>query len=307
MEVTSPAFLKYNNTMKRSSPTLSIITLTRNRAPLLEKNFASLMGQLRPKDEIIVIDNGSTDNTRQVISTYKKKLQIRAYSMQSGKYPHLYNTGVRHAKNEIIVFLDDDCVAEKSLLKNIRSTYIHRPNIIIQGITYSLPKGNIYAEIMGDHYRHFIATNLLDRTHLRILDNKNAAIPRSLILKLDGFCEKLDCGSEDIEFGIRARSHGIPIILNRTIVAHHHERTTFKDFVVQHIRFATCERHLDGMLPKDERIGLVRMSKLLLQLQSAAARELFYLRHGELHKALLLPFLYLTMTCIRTYGYITST
>lgn len=293
--------------MKRHTPTLSIITLTRNRAPLLEKNFASLMGQLRKKDEVIVINNGSTDNTKQILSAYKKKLPIRAYTLDSGKYPHLYNTGVRYAKNDIVVFLDDDCIAGPSLLATIRKAYIGKPNIIIQGFTYSLPKGNIYAEIMGDHYRHFIATNLLDRTHMRVLDNKNAAIPRSLILKLDGFCEKLDCGSEDIEFGIRARSHGVPIILNRSVIAYHHERTTFREFVAQHIRFAACERHLDGLLPKKERIGLVRKSKLLRQLKSAAVRELLYLREGQLHKALLLPFLYLTLACIRMYGYLTST
>ncbi len=293
--------------MKRSPPTLSIITLTKNRAPLLEKNFASLMGQLHAKDEIIVIDNGSTDTTKNVLAAYKKKLPIRDYRTSSGKYPHLYNMGIHKAKNEIIIFLDDDCIASPSFCKNIRKAHQDRPNAVIQGMTYSMPKNNIYADIMGDHYRHFISTNLLDATHLRILDNKNASIPRKLMLKLDGFCEKLDCGSEDIEFGIRLRSHGFPIIFNPKIIAFHHERTTYKDFVVQHIRFASCERHLDGILPIQERIGLVRIPKLLLQCKSALLREMLYLQQGQFQKALLLPFLYLSLACIRTYGYITST
>ena len=290
--------------MKRHVPTLSIITLTHNRADLLAKNFASLIGQLHKHDEIIVIDNNSTDHTRAIISSYKDSLPLRVFHMKTGKYPQLYNAGIRHAKKDIVVFLDDDCIASPTFMKNVRNAHRKHTNAVIQGMTYSIPNGNIYAEIMGDHYRHFITTNLIGSKHLRILDNKNASIPRSLILKLDGFCEKLDCGSEDIEFGIRVRSQGLSILFDPSIVAYHHERTTYRSFVAQHIRFARCESYLDRIVPKNERIGLVRIPKLTLQLKSAFLREYRYITQGKVREAILLPFLYITLSFVRIYGYI---
>lgn len=293
--------------MKSSAyPTLSIITLTRNRAKLLSLNLESLIGQVTHRDEIIIIDNGSTDNTKSVIRAFAKKLPIRAYRVSRGKYPHLYNAGITYAKKDVVVFLDDDCIAGPAFLPRIRKAHASRPNIAIQGMTHSIPKGNIYAEIMGDHYRHFIATNTLSDSHLRILDNKNASIPRKLVVSVDGFCEELDCGSEDIEFGIRLRSSGVTILFDPTIIAYHHERTTYKEFVAQHLRFARCEGHLDRLLPPQERMGLVRIPKLKLQIHSAFAREYSYIKTGKIKEALILPFLYFVLTCIRIYGYATG-
>lgn len=289
--------------MKISPPTLSIITLTRNRAKLLRLNLQSLIGQLSRKDEIIIIDNGSTDDTAPVLRAYAKKLPLQIYRMSRGKYPHLYNAGIRHATKDIVVFLDDDCIASPNYIERIRRAHAKRPNAAIQGMTHSIPKGNIFAEIMGDHYKHFISTNMLDRGHLRILDNKNASIPKKLIMSVDGFCEDLDCGSEDIEFGIRLRSGGIDILFDPTIVAYHHERTTYTDFVAQHLRFARCEGHLDRLLPPHERMGLVRFPKLKRQIVSALIREWSYIRSAKIKEALLLPFLYLVLACIRIYGY----
>lgn len=292
--------------MRNVAPSLSIITLTRNRASLLASNLASLAGQTTKRDEIIIIDNGSTDQTRQVLSVFRDKLPLKIHRIRKGKYPRLYNAGITYAKGSVIVFLDDDCVASPTFLARIRDAHRTNRNAAIQGMTYSIPKGNIYAEIMGDHYRHFLSVNTLHHKMLRIVDNKNASIRRSLILSVGGFCEEVDCGSEDIEFGIRLRSRGASIILDPSIIAFHHERTTFRDFLIQHLRFARCEAHLDKILPPNERMGLVRLAKLKLQIQSAWQRERTYIKTGQFREAMLLPVLYLTLGVIRIYGYITS-
>lgn len=292
--------------MKLSPPTLSIITLTRNRADLLALNLSSLIGQLTPRDEIIVIDNGSTDHTKRVLRSFAQTLPIASYRMSRGKYPHLYNAGIKRATKEIVVFLDDDCIASPTYAQCVRKAHARRPRMAIQGMTHSIPRGNIYAEIMGDHYRHFIATNTLSDSHMRVLDNKNASIARKLILAVHGFCEELDCGSEDIEFGIRLRSGGVPILFDPTIIAYHHERTTYREFVTQHLRFARCEGHLDRLLPPQERMGLIRFPKLKLQVYGACVRELSYIKQGKIKEAILLPLLYVVLACIRIYGYITG-
>ena len=91
--------------------------------------------------------------------------------MTSGSYPQLYNSGIRHAKNDIVVFFDDDCIAAPHFLERIRNAHIHYPDSVIQGMTESIPKGNIYAEVMGDHYRAFLEANKITEKTLRILEH----------------------------------------------------------------------------------------------------------------------------------------
>ncbi len=289
-----------------NKPTVSVITLTKNRARLLERNFASLVGQLGNGDEIVLIDNGSTDDTRDVIRTFRKKLPIRAYQNVAGKYPHLYNTGIRHAQGDIVVFFDDDCTAVPDFIRNIRATHTRHPGEVIQGMTDSVPRDNIYAAIMGDHYRAFLKANTIRSPFLRILDNKNASVSRQLIRKLGGFNESLECGSEDIELGIRLRASGIRIRFVPRIRAFHHERTTLAGFFHQHLRFARCEGRLDRTLPPHERMGISKSGKLPLQLRYAAAREWGYVKRGDIVRAIQLPLLYILLASVRIWGYATS-
>lgn len=284
-------------------PTLSIITLTKNRADLLDANLASLRGQLTGHDEIIIVDNNSTDHTDRVLRRHKHTLPIRVIHRRHGSYPELYNTGLRYAKNDIVVFFDDDCIADPAFLSRIRKVHAHASKIAIQGMTYSIPKGNIYADIMGDHYQAFLQSNMRNNGTLRILDNKNASIRRDVVRSLGGFSNTMKRGSEDIELGIRIQRRGIPIYLDRAIVAYHHERTTFVGFIAQHLRFAASEGYLDRTLPPQERVRLVRWSKVSLQLLAMLRREAFYLRHGKIDYALLTPMLFILLALIRIWGY----
>lgn len=284
--------------------TISLIIVTKNRAQLLSHCLSSLMGQLKNRDEIVIIDNGSTDETSTVIASFAKKLTIHAFPKPKGTFPQLYNSGVAQARGDIVVFFDDDCRATPDFLDNIRRAHTKHPNTVIQGLTKSIPKGNIYADIMGDHYANWIATMLIDNNnHMRTFDNKNASIPRALFTKFHGFSPAMSRGSEDIELGLRLRRNGIPIILDRTILAYHHERTTLAGFLAQHRRFALSEGYLDRVVEPSERLGIIPKKKLFLHMKSVLRREMNYLTHWKLNSVLLLPFLYLALAWIRFTRY----
>ncbi len=88
--------------------TSSLIIITLNRAALLERTLASVKRQLRQIDEIIVIDNGPTHDTEQVVSSFA----ARYVPEPRRGYGYARNRGLAEATGDVLYFLDDDCVPE---------------------------------------------------------------------------------------------------------------------------------------------------------------------------------------------------
>jgi GT2 family glycosyltransferase len=88
--------------------TSSLIIITLNRAALLQRTLQGLARQTRQIDEIIVIDNGPTRDTEQVVSTFT----ARYVPEPRRGYGNARNRGLSEAGGDVIYFLDDDCVPE---------------------------------------------------------------------------------------------------------------------------------------------------------------------------------------------------
>jgi len=93
---------------------ISVIIPTFNRADFLRKAIESVLSQTYRGFELIVIDDGSTDNTYEIVSEFKnnivyiKQKNIGAASAR--------NTGIKRAKNKFLAFLDsDDCWDKEKL------------------------------------------------------------------------------------------------------------------------------------------------------------------------------------------------
>jgi glycosyltransferase involved in cell wall biosynthesis len=97
----------------------SIIIPTRNRANLLKKTIKALSDQLKSGDQLVVVDNNSRDKTAQLIKKFQEHLPV-IYLKSAQKGPSAArNLGFERAKNELIVFLDDDCVVQDKWRANI--------------------------------------------------------------------------------------------------------------------------------------------------------------------------------------------
>jgi GT2 family glycosyltransferase len=88
--------------------TSSLIIITLNRAMLLQRTLEGLARQSRQIDEIIVIDNGPTRETEEVVSAST----ARYVPEPRRGYGHARNRGLAEAGGAVIYFLDDDCVPE---------------------------------------------------------------------------------------------------------------------------------------------------------------------------------------------------
>ena len=91
-------------------PKVSIIIPTYNRVDLLPRAINSVLNQTFQDFELIVVDDGSTDNTKQVVEEFQKKDKRIKYIWQenSGAPAKPRNTGIKNSQGEYIALLDHD-------------------------------------------------------------------------------------------------------------------------------------------------------------------------------------------------------
>jgi len=93
---------------KNNIPKVSVIIPTYNRAYLIGRALKSVLNQSYRDFEVIVVDDGSTDNTNEVIKSFIDE-RIRYYYHKKNKgYPEALNTGLNLARGSFIAFQDDD-------------------------------------------------------------------------------------------------------------------------------------------------------------------------------------------------------
>jgi len=100
---------------------ISVVIPTRNRADLLSATIHSLLSQTLEKNlfEILVIDNGSTDHTAEVVCEFSNKLPNLRYIYAEKPGLHVgRHQGLKEAKGDVLVFADDDIEATSTWLES---------------------------------------------------------------------------------------------------------------------------------------------------------------------------------------------
>lgn len=101
---------------------LSIITPMYNRAYTLERLYASLIAQTDSDFEWIIVNDGSTDNTEELIQTFQKigKVSIRYFYQKNGGKQRAHNRGIRAALGELSVCVDSDDALSPDAIEKVK-------------------------------------------------------------------------------------------------------------------------------------------------------------------------------------------
>lgn len=102
-------------------PLVSVVINNYNYARFLGATIESALGQIYPNVEIIVVDDGSTDDSKTVIESYGE--QIKAIYKPNGGQASAMNAGFAAANGELIYFLDSDDIALPDCLERVIEAY----------------------------------------------------------------------------------------------------------------------------------------------------------------------------------------
>ncbi len=120
---------------------ISVIVPTYNRSQLLTYTLQSLIGQTMNKAdfEVVIVDDGSTDDTFDMIKTYEGLLNFKyVYQIDKGYRPaSARNLGIRVAEGGICMFIDSGIIVKSDCLKqHLRAHNQHGTDLALVGYTY---------------------------------------------------------------------------------------------------------------------------------------------------------------------------
>ena len=121
---------------------ISVVIPLYNKAPYIARALNSVLAQERLPEEIIVVDDGSTDGGGDLVKQFKDPL-IRLIRQENQGVSAARNRGISLAKGELIAFLDADDTWQPGFLKVISEMRELYPQAGIYGTAYDVinPKG----------------------------------------------------------------------------------------------------------------------------------------------------------------------
>lgn len=111
-------------------PLVSLIINNYNYGRFMGDAIESALAQGYPDKEVIVVDDGSTDNSRDVIASYGSR--IKAVLKENGGQASAFNAGFRESKGELVCFLDsDDCWYKNKVEESVKAALAHPDAVLV--------------------------------------------------------------------------------------------------------------------------------------------------------------------------------
>ena len=204
----------------------SFIIPVKNSSATLDRTLKSILNQnLQENFEIIIVDNGSTDNTIEIASKYTDKIFSQPKLNVSG----LRNFGAKNANGNILIFIDSDCVLDNDQISKA-SDYLKREHVGLIGSKYhrSLKINNFQKnlDLFFKLQNNSSSTDWLPSIFI--------IIKKEDFFSLNGFDEHL-VTCEDVDFGYRLKKKNKLIISSSTLsTTHLGEPKNFYEFLKKH-------------------------------------------------------------------------
>lgn len=137
------------------SPLISIIVPIYNTAKYLPKCLDSIITQTYKNLEIILINDGSTDNSGEIIKKYTKKdKRIKTINQENQGQSNARNNGLKIASGNYISFIDSDDTIEPNFIEKLLNTYDDNTSLSVCGINYKRLKNKTSENVYINPLRH---------------------------------------------------------------------------------------------------------------------------------------------------------
>ena len=291
-----------------SSVLVSIVVPTYNGASHIGACLNALDGALKRQSaphpvEVLVVNDGSTDNTIEVVSRFPG---VRLINQSNGGPAAARNRGAQEARGKFLLFTDDDCVPTTSWLEEMLVAFQDEEVVGAKG-TYRTRQKEIVARFVQmeyeDRYRIMAAIRDID-----FVDTYSAAFVRERFLEMNGYDTSfpLAC-AEDVDLSYRMSARGWKMRFHPGAVVYHSHPSTLHCYLKKKYKFAfwrvlavknnPSKGIKDSHTPQIMKLQLLFLPTLLL----STTYDIFSRR------ALLAPLAVMAVFCVSTLPFVVRT
>ena len=219
------------------SPFVSVIVCSYNGGRTLARCLESLGKLNYPNYEVILIDDGSTDNTAEIAAQFPN---VRYIHQTNHGLSHARNTGARAAKGDVFAYTDSDCMADPDWLYYLIGTLTSGEYGGVGGPNVSPPARNSIQAVVAaapGGPSHVLLTD----TVAEHIPGCNMAFYRWAFENIGGFDPEYLKAGDDVDFCWRLQQAGFVIAFSPTAIVWHHRRFTLREFLKQQEGYGEAE------------------------------------------------------------------
>lgn len=193
---------------------ISVQICTHNRKAVLQRVLESLADQSLPAEafELVLVDDGCTDGTREMVEALSLPYHVRYVRQEHAGLATARNTGIRASRGWIVLYIDDDVLADRELLTEHVASHRQHPRCVVNGWV-----------------NHVERPQRPERRQFRMADistsffwTSNVSVRRQHLIEAGMFDEDFkEYGWEDQEVGLRLMALGLKARNNYRAIGYH--------------------------------------------------------------------------------------
>jgi glycosyltransferase involved in cell wall biosynthesis len=226
-------------------PKISIVVCSLNGAPTIRDTMEGLLHLDYPDYEVIVIDDGSTDNTANIAAEYP----CRLISTENRGLSNARNTGWQEATGEIIAYIDDDAYPDPHWLSYLAHVFLHTDYIGVGGPNLAPPGDGWIADCIANAPGGPVHV-LVSDSEAEHIPGCNMAFRRDALAAIEGFDPIYRAAGDDVDLCWRLQERGWRIGFSPAAVVWHHRRNSLSMYWKQQQGYGKAEALLEQKWPE---------------------------------------------------------
>jgi glycosyltransferase involved in cell wall biosynthesis len=235
-------------------PKISVVVCSYNGARTIHECLQAVADLDYPNYEVIVINDGSEDNTSEIA----RQFDVRLINIENGGLSNARNLGMHAAEGEIVAYIDDDAYPDPHWLSYLAVAFLTTEHVGIGGPNLAPPGDGVIADCVANSPggpSHVLFSD----TEAEHLPGCNMAFRRAAILAADGFDTRFRIAGDDVDLCWRLLEQGGTLGFHAGAVVWHHRRDTVAAYLRQQRNYGRAEAMLEVKWPaKYNRLGHLR-------------------------------------------------
>ena len=226
-------------------PKISVIVCTYNGARTLRECLSALTDLDYPNYEVLVVNDGSTDDTAFIAQDYP----VRLISQPNKGLSAARNTGLAASEGEIVAYIDDDAFPHRYWLRYLAAAFGRAAHVGIGGPNLSPPGDGFVAECVAAAPGNPLHVLLSDELAEHI-PGCNMAYRKEALVAIGGFDLRFRAAGDDVDICWRLQDRGSTIGYCPTAVVWHHRRNSIRAYWKQQYGYGKAEAQLEDKWPQ---------------------------------------------------------